>query len=163
MTTQHILVERGTVAKIILNRPDVRNAMSDLTLRELTDAFRSLGQDSSLRVVVVTGTGQDFCAGGDLEWMRRGVTMNAEEGKRDVRLISDMLSAISQCPVPVIVAAQGHVFGGGLGLLAPPRLFSLEQAIEYIERDELVEITPKNIRLRKKFLSEHDRKRNDKN
>jgi GTP-binding protein len=50
-----------------------------------------------------------------------------------------------------------------LVLLAPPRLFSLEQAIEYIERDELVEITPKNIRLRKKFLSEHDRKRNDKN
>jgi GTP-binding protein len=50
-----------------------------------------------------------------------------------------------------------------LVLLAPPRVFSLEQAIEYIERDELVEVTPKSIRIRKKFLSEHDRKRAEKN
>jgi GTP-binding protein len=50
-----------------------------------------------------------------------------------------------------------------LVLLAPPRHFSLEQAIEYIEQDELVEVTPKNIRLRKKFLNEHDRKRASKN
>jgi GTP-binding protein len=50
-----------------------------------------------------------------------------------------------------------------LVLLAPPRLFSLEQAVEYLEQDELVEVTPKNIRLRKKFLNEHDRKRAEKN
>ncbi|MBI3564740.1 MAG: enoyl-CoA hydratase/isomerase family protein [Elusimicrobia bacterium] len=115
---QHISVDHGPVARVTLSRPEVRNAMSEVTLRELADAFLLLGQDKDLRAVVVTGAGKDFCAGADVQWMRAGGRMSPEEGERDARLFADMLKAVENCPVPVIVAAQGNVFGGGLGLLA---------------------------------------------
>lgn len=115
---QHIVVEHGPVARVTLSRPEVRNAMSEVTLRELADAFLLLAQDATLRVVVVTGAGKDFCAGADVQWMRAGGRMSAEEGARDARLFAAMLRAVENCPVPVVVAAHGNVFGGGLGLLA---------------------------------------------
>ncbi|HEX4046656.1 MAG TPA: enoyl-CoA hydratase-related protein [Elusimicrobiota bacterium] len=118
MDYEHIVVENGPVARVVLNRPEARNAMSDVTLRELTDAFLDLGKDLSLRAVVVTGAGKDFCAGADIAWMRRGGRMTRDEGERDARLFAAMLRAVDACPAPVIVAAQGNVFGGGLGLLA---------------------------------------------
>ncbi len=115
---QHIVVEPGPVARVTLSRPEVRNAMSEVTLRELADAFLLLSQDAGLRAVVVSGAGKDFCAGADVQWMRAGGRMSAEEGARDARLFADMLRAVEDCPVPVVVAAHGNVFGGGLGLLA---------------------------------------------
>ncbi|MFI5363961.1 MAG: enoyl-CoA hydratase-related protein [Elusimicrobiota bacterium] len=118
MQYEHISVHPGPAAKVVLSRPDARNAMSDLTLRELTDAFQELAQDKSLRAVLVTGAGKDFCAGADIEWMRRGGKLPAEEGKKDAKLFAKMLTAVDECPVPVVVAAQGNVFGGGLGMLA---------------------------------------------
>ena len=114
----HIKVEAGPVAKVTLARPDARNAMSDQTLKELTSAFRTLGADARARALVVRGEGKDFCAGADIEWMRRAGQLPPEQGKADARLLADMLRAVDECPVPVIVAAQGNVFGGGLGLVA---------------------------------------------
>jgi len=118
MSYKHIKVEAGAIARVTLNRPDVRNAMSDETLRELTAAFRTLGADSASRAVLVRGEGKDFCAGADIEWMRRAGTLPPEQGKADARLLADMLQAVDECRVPVIVAAHGNVFGGGLGLVA---------------------------------------------
>ena len=118
MGARHILVEPGSVAAVRLNRPDARNAMSDQTLRELTEAIRALSADPKTRVVVVRGEGKDFCAGADIEWMRRAGTLPAEQGRADAHLLSEMLQAVDECSAPVIVAAQGNVFGGGLGLLA---------------------------------------------
>lgn len=117
MADQHLKVVPGAVATVTLARPAARNAMSDVTLGELERAFRGLAQDPALRAVVVTGEGKDFCAGADIEWMRRGGTLPPEEGKKDARRFAAMLSAVDECPVPVIVAARGAVFGGGLGLL----------------------------------------------
>jgi methylglutaconyl-CoA hydratase len=114
----HIRVEKGVVAKVVLARPEARNAMSAATLGELEAAFKDLAKDPALRCVVVTGEGKDFCAGADVEWMRAGGRMAPEEGKKDARRFADMLRAVEACPVPVVVAAQGNVFGGGLGLLA---------------------------------------------
>lgn len=114
----HIKVVSGAVAKVVLARPEARNAMSAATLGELEAAFKDLAKDPALRCVVVTGEGKDFCAGADVEWMRAGGRMAPEEGKQDARRFADMLRAVEACPVPVIVAAQGNVFGGGLGLLA---------------------------------------------
>jgi methylglutaconyl-CoA hydratase len=118
MADQHIAVEPGPAAKIVLSRPDARNAMSDATLRELADAFRTLSLDKDLRAVLVTGAGKDFCAGADIQWMKRGGQLPPAEGRKDARLFADMLKSVEDCPVPVVVAAQGNVFGGGLGLLA---------------------------------------------
>ncbi|MDX6770925.1 MAG: enoyl-CoA hydratase-related protein [Elusimicrobiota bacterium] len=114
----HLRVEKGAVAKVVLARPEARNAMSAATLGELEAAFKELSKDPALRCVVVTGEGKDFCAGADVEWMRAGGRMAPEEGKKDARRFADMLRAVEACPVPVIVAAQGNCFGGGLGLLA---------------------------------------------
>jgi methylglutaconyl-CoA hydratase len=110
----HLTVTPGAIATITLNRPDVRNAMSDETLRDLTEAFRAV----AARVVIVTGAGRDFCAGADIEWMRRAGKLTKEEGVKDAKLLATMLKAVDECPAVVIVAGHGNVFGGGLGLLA---------------------------------------------
>lgn len=118
MKEPHLKVHGGPVTKVTLSRPELRNAMSDMTLRSLTEAFRAIAKDSSVRAVIVTGGGKDFCAGADINWMKESGKLSAEEGKKDARLLADMLQAVDECPVPVIVAAQGNVFGGGLGLVA---------------------------------------------
>ena len=118
MGIPHIKVVAGPVTKVALSRPDARNAMSDVTLRELTAAFKTIAKDKDVRAVVVTGEGKDFCAGADINWMKASGQLPPEEGKKDARLLADMLQAVDECPVPVIVAAHGNVFGGGLGLVA---------------------------------------------
>ena len=118
MRYDHITVAGGPVARVVLNRPEARNAMSATTLRELREAFQGIAKDPAVRAVVVTGRGKDFCAGADIQWMQAGGRLTPEEGKRDARLFADMLRAVDECPVPVVVAAHGNVFGGGLGLLA---------------------------------------------
>ena len=118
MGYEDIRVEPGPVTKVVLARPQARNAMRARTLEELRDAFRSFASADGLRAVVVTGDGKDFCAGADIEWMRAGGRLSGEEGKKDARKFAEMLFAVSECPAPVVVAAQGNVFGGGLGLLA---------------------------------------------
>jgi len=110
---EHIKLEIGAVSRVVLNRPGARNAMSDQTLRELSEAFRRIAEDAAVRTVVVTGEGPDFCAGADIEWMRRSGQLAAAEGKKDARLLAEMLRAVDGCPAPVIVAAHGNVFGGG--------------------------------------------------
>ena len=118
MEYQHLKVHAGPVTKVILSRPELRNAMSDVTLRSLTAVFQALAKDPAVRVVIVTGGGADFCAGADINWMKASGKLPADEGKKDARLLADMLQAVDECPVPVIVAAHGNVFGGGLGLVA---------------------------------------------
>ncbi len=118
MEYQHLKVHAGPVTKVTLSRPELRNAMSDVTLRSLTAVFQKIAKDPDVRVVIVTGGGKDFCAGADINWMKSSGQLPEEAGKKDARLLADMLQAVDECPVPVIVAAQGNVFGGGLGLVA---------------------------------------------
>ena len=118
MEYQHLKVNAGPVTKVTLSRPELRNAMSDVTLRSLTAVFQKIAKDPAVRAVIVTGGGKDFCAGADINWMKSSGRLPPEEGKKDARLLADMLQAVDECPVPVIVSAQGNVFGGGLGLVA---------------------------------------------
>lgn len=118
MAYEFIRVEAGAVARVILNRPEAKNAMGAQTLGEIKEAFETLSCGADLRCVIVTAEGKDFCAGADIEWMKAGGLLRGEEAKKDARRFADMLRAIDQCPVPVIVGAHGAVFGGGLGILA---------------------------------------------
>lgn len=118
MEYQHLAVRAGPVTTVTLSRPELRNAMNAVTVRSLTAAFTAISLDPAVRAVIMTGGGKDFCAGADINWMKNSGRLSPEEGKKDARLLADMLLAVDACPVPVIVAAQGNVFGGGLGLLA---------------------------------------------
>ncbi|NRB33258.1 MAG: crotonase/enoyl-CoA hydratase family protein [Rhodobacteraceae bacterium] len=104
------------VATVTLNRPDKHNAMSAEMIADLTNVASALGSDPAVRVVVLTGAGRSFCAGGDLRWMQG--QMAADPGTRfaEARKLAEMLQALNQMPKPLIGAVQGNAFGGGVGL-----------------------------------------------
>src|SRR5512145_3032451 len=88
------------VARITLNRPDVRNAFDDALIRNLTRAFEEAGNDKSVRVVVLAGNGPAFCAGADLNWMKRMATYGYDENLADARALAQMLAALDRLPKP---------------------------------------------------------------
>ncbi len=109
--------ERG-VAILALTREDKHNAMSAEMIAELTAAAASLGADDSVRVVVLTGAGSSFCAGGDLGWMKAQMNVSREERMGGARALAQMLRALNEMPKPLIGRVQGHAFGGGVGLIS---------------------------------------------
>ena len=114
--TIEISVDARGVATLTLARPDKHNAMSAQMLADLTAAAEALGRDAKVRVVVLTGAGKSFCAGGDLGWMRDQMGMDAETRAAEARTLAVMLDALNTLPKPLIGAVQGNAFGGGVGL-----------------------------------------------
>jgi len=112
------LSRQGPVAQVWLNRPELRNAFDDATIAELTDAFQRLGQDPDVRVIVLGAHGKAFCAGADLNWMRKMAGYSWDENHADANRLADMLWAIASCPVPVVARVQGDCYGGGVGLVS---------------------------------------------
>ncbi|SDI26677.1 methylglutaconyl-CoA hydratase [Aliiruegeria lutimaris] len=106
------------VATLSLARPEKHNAMSAQMLVELTEAVGQLGNDPAVRVVVLTGIGASFCAGGDLDWMRQQMAADAPTRAREAMKLATMLQALNTCPKPVIGRVQGNAFGGGIGLIS---------------------------------------------
>jgi methylglutaconyl-CoA hydratase len=113
-----IVSVQGHVARITLNRPDVRNAFNDEVIAELTQAFTQVGQDPQVRAVVLAADGPAFCAGADLNWMRRMADYTREENLADAGALAEMLRTIHSCLKPTIARVQGDVFAGGVGLVA---------------------------------------------
>ena len=108
----------GRVATVILNRPDVRNAFNDEVIVELTVAFRELGQRDDVRCIVLAAAGTAFCAGADLNWMRRMADYTRDENLADAGQLATMLRTIYECPKPTIACVQGDAYAGGTGLVA---------------------------------------------
>ncbi len=106
------------VATLTLDRPEKHNAMSALMISELTQAAAQLGADDTVRVVVLTGAGKSFCAGGDLGWMQDQMAADPETRFAEARKLAEMLQALNTMPKPLIGALQGNAFGGGIGLAA---------------------------------------------
>jgi len=119
MATTPLDVQRdGPVARVFLNRPEVRNAFNDETIAALAATFRALGAEPDLRAIVLGGHGPVFCAGADLTWMRRMAGYSWEENRADAQVLADMLWTLHQCPVPIIGRIQGDCYAGGMGLAA---------------------------------------------
>lgn len=118
----NIEIERsGThkaIARVWLNRPELRNAFNDATIAELTHAFTELSADAGVRVVVLGGRGKAFSAGGDLNWMRSMADYTWGENHADANRLAELFWAIAHCAVPVIARVQGDAYGGGVGLTA---------------------------------------------
>ena len=119
MSQATLRLERaGPIARVVLSRPEIRNAFDDLMIAELHEAFRELRDDEGVRVVVLTGEGNSFCAGADLHWMKRVIEYSREESYKDSLRLAEMLEAIYDCPKPVIGRINGPAVGGGTGLVA---------------------------------------------
>jgi methylglutaconyl-CoA hydratase len=120
MTQQTIEVERrpAGIGVVWLNRPDLRNAFNDTMIAELTGAFRGLGTDAKVRAVVLAGRGPVFCAGADLHWMKRMAGYTFEQNHEDALGLARMLDALRTLPKPTVARVHGHVFAGGMGLVA---------------------------------------------
>lgn len=116
-TTLDIRID-GPVARVWLNRPQVRNAFNDATIAELTDTFEALGRDASLRAVVLGAHGQAFSAGADLHWMRAMADYTWEQNRDDAACLAQMLWTLYSCPLPVVARIHGDCYAGGVGLAA---------------------------------------------
>ena len=112
------VLKDNDIATVMLNRAEVHNAMNERLIKEITTCFKELSNDEKTKVIVLTGKGESFCAGADLNWMKSMVMYSKEENIRDSRLLLDMYETIYNCPKPVIGKINGHAFGGGVGLIA---------------------------------------------
>ena len=106
------------VSTVTLNRPDVRNAFNEEVIAEVTAVFLELGHRPEVRCVVLAASGTAFCAGADLNWMKRMASYSRDENLDDATALARMLEVIYQCPKPTIAKVQGDVYAGGLGLVA---------------------------------------------
>jgi len=110
--------KKDGIARVTLNRPEVRNAFDDALIASLRKTFDELGGDPSVRVMVLGGNGPAFCAGADLNWMKRMAGYDYAANQRDARALADMLAALDRMPKPTIARVHGPAFAGGTGLVA---------------------------------------------
>ncbi len=110
--------QRGAVATVTLNRPDVRNAFNETVIAELTGAFHALAKEDSVRAIVLAGHGPAFCAGADLNWMKKMAGYSDDENRADALRLAEMLRAIHACPKPVVARVHGDTYAGGVGLVS---------------------------------------------
>lgn len=118
MTTTLDVQRSGPVARVFLNRPEVRNAFNDGVITELTQTFTALAADSTLRCIVLGGHGKAFCAGADLNWMRAMAGYSWEQNRADAQALAEMLWTLYSCPLPIVGRVHGDCYAGGVGLAA---------------------------------------------
>ena len=109
--------DRG-VATLELARPAKHNALNAAMIAEVTLAATRLGAAESVRVVILRGEGESFCAGGDLEWMRAQFAASRQQRLSEARALADMLRALNELPKPLIASVHGNAYGGGVGLVS---------------------------------------------
>lgn len=108
----------GPVGTITLNRPDLHNAFNEEMIQGLEAAFLALGHQKDVRIIILRAESKSFCAGADLNWMKKMVDYSFEENVHDAMALAKMLKTIHDCPKPVIARVHGAAFGGGVGLTA---------------------------------------------
>jgi methylglutaconyl-CoA hydratase len=106
------------IATITLNRPELHNAFDEELIERLGDMFEDVGHQDGVRAVVVAAAGKSFCAGADLNWMKRAAHFTEEDNLEDSRALGRMLKNLHAIPKPTIALVQGAAYGGGLGLVA---------------------------------------------
>ncbi len=116
--TIRIVTDARGVARLTLNRPEKHNALNAEMISELTRAAEMLGEDQTVRVVVLDAEGKSFCAGGDLAWMKAQMAADTSTRAREARKLAEMLKVLNLLPKPLIGRVQGAAYGGGVGLMS---------------------------------------------
>jgi methylglutaconyl-CoA hydratase len=143
---KHLLlsVDAG-VATVTMNRPELRNAFNDEVIAELTTVFLALGQREEVRVIVLAAQGPAFCAGADLNWMKRMAGYSRDQNLADASGLARMLEVIATCPQPTIARVQGDVYAGGMGLVAACDMAVSAEAAHYCLSEVKIGLVPATI------------------
>lgn len=112
------IIKDGPVARVSFCRPEIHNAFNDTLIYEMTDLFKALKEDKEVRVVILTGEGKSFCAGADLNWMRRVKDYSFEKNYEESLALADLLYLIYTMPLPIIGRINGAAIGGGTGFVS---------------------------------------------
>jgi methylglutaconyl-CoA hydratase len=143
---EHLRIEQcDAVATVTLARPDSRNALNAGLIEELTRCMRGLTGDDGVRVVVLTGEGDFFCAGADIGYMRDTAEFSYEENLEDARNIAAMFRAVDECPKPVVARVKGAAVGGGVGLVAAADVAVAEEGTVFAFTEVRLGISPATI------------------
>lgn len=111
-------VSPAGVAVLTLNRPDKHNAFDELVIANLAEHFETLKGADHVRVVFLRGAGETFCAGADIDWMRRGGERSMDDNEADALSLARMLKHLHELPQLTVALVQGAAMGGGVGLVA---------------------------------------------
>jgi methylglutaconyl-CoA hydratase len=106
------------VVRVTFSRPEVHNAFNDTMIAELLEVFRKLQEANDVRVVVITGEGKSFCAGADLNWMKRVMDFSFEENLKESLALAELMYMIYTHRLPTIAMVNGAAIGGGMGFVA---------------------------------------------
>ncbi len=112
------VIDRESVRLVGLARPDVHNAFDETMIAELTACLGAAGADPAVRAIVLHGAGKSFCAGADLDWMRRMAGYGRAENLADANALAALLRTLAECPKPTIARVHGPAYGGGVGVVA---------------------------------------------
>jgi len=119
------------VAKITLHRPDLHNAINETMIAELTKVFLQISKDKQIRMVLLTGSGNTFCSGADLHWMKKIAGATKAQSVADSKRLHEMLMSIYQCEKPVLAHVNGPAIGGGVGLVAAADMAFAHEGAEF--------------------------------
>ncbi len=143
---EHLRVGReDAVATVALARPDVRNALNGELIEEIRHSIEELARDDGVRVIVLTGEGDFFCAGADIGYMRDTAEFSYEENLEDARNLAAMFGAIEECPKPVVARVEGAAIGGGVGLVAAADVSVAEEGTVFAFTEVRLGISPATI------------------
>jgi len=125
------VVEQGPVTHVVLNRPEVHNAFNAALIHELTRTFSNLKKNLTLRTVILRSEGRNFCAGGDMNWMKSAAKLSQKANEKDAKKLHEMFEIIASSQIPVISVVQGKALGGGVGLIAASDIVIAAQDAEF--------------------------------
>ena len=143
-TTLQIGIEKN-VARIALNRPEVRNAMNALMIKELTEAVDWLDARDDIRVIEICGNGKSFCAGADINYMKDVASFGYNQNLEDAKRLSKLFQKIYFCNKPVITLVHGAVIGGGNGITAASDIVLAEENTVFAFSEVKLGLTPATI------------------
>lgn len=140
-----IVEKRNTVAIVTLNRPEMRNAFDDVLIANLTKTFQDLEKDDEVRVVVLAGAGKAFCAGADLNWMKRMAGYGYEDNLKDANALAEMLKTLDRMSKPTVARVHGPAYAGGVGLVAACDIAIGSQQAEFCLTEVKLGLSPATI------------------